>query len=184
MDMYDKSKVGKKIARGGDREVHMYGDDKVIKFSKLSSLTGSKLHNKYIHDYLVCKKYFGKYIVETENISNLSEGSNIEIQPFINGEMLQKKHSNNPYVKEQLREIVLILNKMKQDDSPIIDLLGNYGMFHPRLSNIIVDSSNNLRIIDAVLLEGKTVMPFGIILELFIPLVKVRQKYLLYSFLK
>ena len=181
--MYDKSKVGKKIARGGDREVHMYGDDKVIKFSKLSPLTGSKLHNKYIHDYAVCKKYFGKYVVETENISNLSEGSNIEIQPFIDDEMLEKKHSSNPYIKTQLKEIAQILDKMKNEGSPIIDLLGNFGMFHPRLSNIIVDTSNNLKIIDAALLEGKTVMPFGIILELFIPLVKMRQKHLLNSFL-
>ena len=184
MDTYDKAKIGKKIARGGDREVYMYGNDKVIKFSRLSPFAGNKLHNKYVHDYLVCRKYFGKYIVETDNVSNLFEGNNIEIQPFVKGEMLEEKHSSNPHIKTQLTEIARTLDKMKNDGSPVVDLLGNFGMFSPRLSNIIVDSSDNLKIIDAVLLEGKTVMPFGIILEIFIPFVRARQNYLLHKFLK
>jgi len=184
VNTYDRTKIGKKIAQGGDRKVYMYGDDKVIKFSRLSPFAGDKLHKKYLHDYLVCKKYFGKYIVETDNVSNLSEGDNIEIQPFIRGEMLEKKHSNNPYIKTQLIEITKILNTMKKDGSPIVDLLGNFGMFSPRLSNIVVDSSDNLKIIDAVLLEGRSVMPFGIILEIFIPFVRARQNYLLHKFLK
>mgnify|MGYP001578593519 CR=1 FL=1 len=36
MDLYDKTKIGKKIADGGDRKVYMYDTDRVIKFSSLS----------------------------------------------------------------------------------------------------------------------------------------------------
>ena len=163
----------------------MYGSGKVIKFSKLSFFVGNKFHNKYINDYRICKKYFGKYIVDVKDVIDLTVAKHIEIQQFIiDGEMLAKKHTEIPYIKEQLINISQILDKMKNDRCPVIDLLGNFGMFNPRLSNIVVDMSHNLKIIDAVLMVGRSVMPFGIILEFFIPFARVRPNYLLSTFLK
>jgi len=184
MDLYDKTKVGKKIADGGDRKVYMYDIDKVIKFSSLSFFSSKKLHIKYTHDYLVCKNYLGNYIVEKTDVSDRATGKSIEIQPFIQGEALQKKHTTNPRVISQLRDIVKALDKMKNDGISLIDLVGNIGMIKPCLSNIIVDPFGNLRIIDAVLLEGKTVRPLGIILEVLAPLILARQNYLLRQFSK
>ncbi len=181
---YYTTKVGKKIADGGDRKVYRYGDDKVIKFSSLAFLVGKKLRLKYTSDYLVCKKYLGDCVVETIDVSNGDSGRYVEIQDFIEGEMLSKKHTKNPYIKSQVNDIANILNKMKNDDSPIIDLVGNTGMIKPCLSNIIVDPHNKLKIIDAVLLEGKTVRPIGFILEIFTPLILARQNYLIRQFIK
>ncbi len=56
-------------------------------------------------------------------------------------------------------------------------------MFRPYLSNIMADHENKLRIVDATLLEGKTVMPLGLILEILLPIIEARQKYLLHKFL-
>lgn len=184
MYTYDKEKIGKRIATGGDRKVFMYDKDKVIKFSTLSFLAGKKLHIKYNNDYLVCRNYLKEYIVETTDVSDLVTGQHIEIQPFITGEMLKKKHTKNPYIKSQINEIIQAIEKMKNDGSPIIDLVGNVGMISPCLSNIIVDSSDRLKIIDAILLEGKTVRPLGLILELFMPIILARQNYFLRSFIK
>jgi hypothetical protein len=184
MDSYDKTKIGKKIADGGDRKVYMYDADRVIKFSSLSFFVGKKLHTKYSNDYVTCKNYFGKYIVETTNASNANTGQYIEIQPFIQGEMLMKKHTENPAIQSQLKEIHQILHRMKNDNIPPIDLVGNVGMIKSCLSNIIIDPDGNLKIIDAVLLEGKTVRPMGLILDLFAPIVILRQNYLMRLFLK
>ncbi len=179
MDYYDITKIGKKIADGGDRKVYKYGNDQVIKFSSLSLLVGKKLHTKYAHDYLVCKKYFGKYIVETTTVSDPNTNTHIEIQPFIAGEVITEQHTRNIDIKSQLEELVQILDHMKQDGVPPIDLVGSIGMIRPCLSNIIVDPSGKLQIIDATLFEGKTVRPLGLILELCIPPILARQNHLL-----
>ena len=184
MEPYDKTKIGKKVADGGDRKVYMYDTDKVIKFSSLSFFTGKKLRLKYNHDYLICKNYLPDYVVETIDVGNNVTGKCIEIQPFIKGEMLRKKHTTNLHAKSQLKDIMQTLDKMKKDNYPPVDLVGNMGMIKPCLSNILVDSDGNLKIIDASLLEGKTVRPLGRLLEVFLPLILARQNYLLRQFLK
>jgi len=182
--LYEKSKIGKKVADGGDRKVYMYDDYKVIKISSLSFFAGRKLHTKLVHDYEVCKEYFKDFVVETENVGSSDGYKHIEIQPFIKGEMLAKKHMNYPTVKLQFIEISNSLKQMISDGNPPIDLVGNIGMIYPYLSNIMIDNSNKLRIIDTTLLEGKTIRPLGLILEFFAPLILARQNYLMRKFLR
>lgn len=179
---YDKTKIGKKIATGGDRKVYLYDNDKVIKISTLSFFVGNKLHEKLHRDYLVSLNYFKDYVVKTTDVSTSKK--HIEIQPLIHGELLRKKHTENPYVKKQLKEIHDSLTQMVRDGYPALDLVGNMGMIKSCLSNIMVDSDNKLNLIDNTLLEGKTVMPFGIILEIIMPIIRARQNYLLRQFLK
>ena len=184
MTLYDVSKIGCKIADGGDRKVYRYDTDSVIKFSSLSLLVGKKLQEKYRYDFSICKKYFGDFIVDTIDVSTPTKKEYIEIQPFIPGEMLHKKHAQNEYVRSQLEEIVQITKQMEKDHHPLPDLVGNVGMISPCLSNLIIDPSGNVRIIDAILLEGKSVRPWGLIIEIFTPLILARQNYLLRTFLK
>lgn len=184
MDVYDRAKIGKKVGRGGDRNVFMYGSNEVIKISSVSWLTGDKLHNKLIHDYLVCHRYFKEYMVKTRDVSLEDGKTHIEIQPFVSGEFIEKKHMNNPAVKSQLAEIACILNQMKSDKYAPLDLVGHMGMIRPCLSNVFLDDDNKLRIIDTTLLEAKTLMPIGLLIEILLPIVKVRQKYLPKKFLR
>lgn len=179
--MYDKVLIGKKIGTGGDRKVYLYGDNEVIKFSSLSFLVGDKLHRKLCNDYATAQHYFFDYVVKTTDVSTPKQ--HVEIQPRIVGELLRKHHADNPDVKRQLKEIATALERMVQDGLPPLDLVGNGGMFSDCLSNIMVDSSNALRIIDTTLLEGKSVFPLGALLELFIPIIIARQQKLLRNFL-
>ena len=180
--MYDKAHIGKKIATGGVRKVYMYETDHVIKIS--SPFLGVKLRNKLGHDYLVCKKYFPAFVVETIDVTPTSERTHVEIQPFIPGERLRKHHLRNEKTRLQLLEIQNGIERMEADGYPPIDLIGNGGILSECLSNIIVDTEGNLNIVDAAILEAKTVRPIGIFLELLMPFAKARQKKLLNRFLK
>ncbi|MEX2369315.1 MAG: hypothetical protein WD552_02920 [Candidatus Paceibacterota bacterium] len=66
---YNKEKIGKLIGRGANSSAYKYGDDQVIKFSRLSSLFGLRLYDKLKHDYELCVQYLGDYVVETTIIS-------------------------------------------------------------------------------------------------------------------
>lgn len=177
--VYDKSKIGKKIASGGDRKVFMYGPDHVIKISSVSFLIGRKLHNKLVHDYLICKKYLPDFLVDTVDVTPALKRAHVEIQPYIKGEMLQKKHLSSSKVRRQLERIVSGVQRMVADGYPPIDLVGNGGVLTRCLSNIMVDTEENLKVIDATLLEGKTIRPIGILLDILTPLVEIRQRYIL-----
>jgi hypothetical protein len=180
--VYDETKVGKKIANGGDRRVYQYGPDNVIKISTWSFLTGHRLHKKLLHDYEVCKKYLPEFVVTTSDATKRGKG-HIEIQPYIRGEMLMKEHCRNEKVRLQLERIKNAVDQMIKDGYPTMDLIGNRGVLNPWLSNILIDSENKLHIVDTTLLEGKTVRPFGYILEAFIPMILRRQNHLLEQFL-
>lgn len=182
--LYEQSKIGKKIAQGGDRSVFMYGTDEVIKFSSISFFLGKKFHEKLHRDYSIAKKYLGDYIVDTVDVSASVTTKHIEIQAFVKGDMLRKKHMQNLYVKSQLLEIVQAMNLMKNDKYATLDLVGNKGMTHPCLSNVMVDAYSKLRIVDTALLEGKSCMPFGLVLEILLPIIVARQNYLVQQFLK
>lgn len=179
--MYDKSLIGKKIATGGDRKVYLYGDNEVIKFSSLSFLMGDALHRKLSKDYATAQRYFGDYVVPITDVSTPKQ--HVEIQSRITGELLRKHHADNPDVKRQIREIAAALDAMVSDGLPLLDLIGNGGVLTDCLSNIMVDSDGTVHIIDTTLLEGKSVLPLGALLELFLPFIISRQQKLLRSFL-
>ena len=74
-------KIGRLIAWGGEHFVYEYDTDSVIKFSMLYFFLGSKAKEKATQDYDTCKKFFGKYLLETE-IAILSNNKHIvQIQP-------------------------------------------------------------------------------------------------------
>lgn len=184
MIVYDETKKGRKIASGGDRKVYMYGPDHVVKISSLSHLMGPKLRQKLQRDYAICKTYFPDFIVETVDATPDGERSYVEIQPYIKGEMLSRRHAQNPRVRSQLGQIERSIERMVKDGHAPIDLIGHAGMLGSSLSNIIVDEHDNLKIIDATLLEAKSVGIMGILLEPLFAVVRTRQKYRLRRFLR
>ena len=159
---YDESKIGKRIGHGSDRIVYMYGENQVIKISKFSYILGKKIHFKLLKDYEICKKYFGEFVVETQNVSG--KGSTyVEIQSFVHGVSYTKKHSENKVLHAQLQEIKNITDRMILDGNHPIDLIGHGALTGFRLSNVFVDEKNQLQIIDAALLEGNSVGWVGVI---------------------
>ena len=178
----NKRLIGKRIASGGDRRVYRYGEDCVVKISSLHFLTGDKLHKKLARDYQTCKFYLPEFVVETHDVTQ-GDGRHIEIQPFIKGEPLSKKHCQSPVVREQLKRIVNVAERIEQDGHALIDLIGHHGMVGNTLCNILVDDQNRLHIIDTTLLEGKSLGPIGIILDVLTPLIRIKQNYLLRKFL-
>ena len=180
--VYDRLLIGKRIASGGDRRVYRYSDDRVIKISSLHFLTGDKLHKKLSRDYQTCKFYLPEFVVETHDVTP-GGGRHTEIQPLIQGEPLSRKHCENVVIREQLKKIRNVADRMEQDGHPLIDLIGHHGMITSVLSNILVDKNNRLRIVDTTLLEGKSLGPLGIILDIITPLIRLKQNYLLNKFL-
>ncbi len=182
--VYDEIKIGRKIAKGGDRKVYMYGSDKVVKISTLTFFLGKKLRKKLVYDYAICKKYLPNFVVDTVDVTPSGTNGYIEIQDFIKGEMLTKRHLKDSRVREQFKGLLVGMRQMTKAGYPEMDLMGNRGIFVSRLSNILVDQQGSLRIIDTTLLESKSVGPWGYLFEVFLPLAKVRQKYLIYKFLE
>src|SRR5262245_5205544 len=110
--MYDKTKVGKLIASGGDRKVYHYGDGQVVKISHISFVIGRKWQRKLTHDYEVCKKYFPQFVVETTDVTPPRSFTHIEIQNFITGELFSKKHLADARVREQFTTLLAQMQKL------------------------------------------------------------------------
>ena len=179
---FDPALMGARIASGGDRRVYRYGNDQVVKISSLYFLTGDKLSKKLTRDYMTCRFYLSEFVVETHDVTG-GDGKHTEIQPFIKGEALTRKDCKHPFVKQQLQRIADIAARMEGDGHPLIDLIGHHGMLGNQLSNILVDSEHRLHIVDTTLLEGKSLGPVGIILDMIAPLIRWKQNYLLRKFL-
>ncbi len=180
---YDRGLIGKRIASGGDRRVYRYGINNVIKISSLHFLTGDKLHQKLVRDYHVCKRYMPEFVVDTLDVTQ-DDGKHTEIQPFIVGEPLRRVHCDRPFVREQLQHIVQIAQRMEDDGYPLIDLVGHHGMIGNQLSNILIDTDDRLHIVDTTPLEGRSLGPVGIVLDIIKPLIRYKQSYLVKKFLR
>ena len=149
----DKTKIGRLIAWGGEHFVYEYDTDSVIKFSILYFFLGSKAKEKATQDYDTCKKYFGKYLLETEIAISSNNKHIVQIQPKIVGHFLTKKDLEHEYIQRQFKEIVNRYHSMIKTTNTEIDLIGRAGAFRRCLSNIFVTPNNELFIIDATLME-------------------------------
>ena len=143
------------IARGWDFTVYHYEKDQVIKYSRLSLLLWAAHRNKMIYDYTICKKYLQDYIVESTVLSWSSQY--IELQPYIIWSTFETKYLHHKKIAKQLKDIIKCVHQMQQDWYPPIDLIGAPWLLGKYLANIIVDKDHNLQIIDATLLESKSV---------------------------
>jgi hypothetical protein len=149
----DKTKIGRLIAWGGEHFVYEYETDKVIKFSTLFFFLGSKAEEKAVQDYDTCKKYFGKYLLETEIAASSNSKHIVQKQPKIVGHLLTKKDLEHEYILKQFKEIVEGHHAMMKTKNAEIDLIGRAGVFRRCLGNIFVDQNNKLFIFDATLME-------------------------------
>lgn len=149
----DKTKIGRLISWGGDHFVYEYDTDSVIKFSTLYFFLGSKAKEKATQDYDTCKKFFGKYLLETEITISSNNKHIVQIQPKIEGHFLTKKYLEHEYIQKQFKEIVNGYHSMIKTGNAEIDLVGRAGVFRRCLSNIFVTPNNELSIIDATLME-------------------------------
>lgn len=153
MDIYDKNKIGRLIAWGGEHFVYNYDIDKVIKFSSLYFFLGSKAKEKATRDYEVCKQFFGTYLLHTECAISANKKYIVHIQPKIQGRFLVVTDLENIIIKQQFKEILNGYYSMIQNGHAEVDFIGRGGVFRKCLSNIFVTNDNNLVIIDATLLE-------------------------------
>jgi hypothetical protein len=149
----DKTKIGRLIAWGGEHFVYEYEADKVIKYSTLYFFLGSKAKEKATRDYDTCKKYFGKYLLETEIAISSNEKYIVQIQPKIAGHYLTKKDLEHEYIHKQFKEIATGYHAMIITKNTEIDLIGRAGVFRRCLGNIFVTKNDELLIFDATLLE-------------------------------
>ena len=136
-----------------------------------------------LNDYTTCKKYLKDYLVITTDVSNPLRREHIEIQPFIQGEIFSLKHTKDPKLRIQLKEIVDISEKIINDGYKEVDLVGHGGMFTLCLSNILVDKQGKLNIVDITFLETRSLGFVGYFIAPFIPIIKARQKYIINRFL-
>jgi len=138
------------IAYWWDFKVYHYGDNQVIKYSRISLILGSAHRQKLTHDYETCKKYLQDYIVDVVVMNNYQY---TETQDYIDGEQLLLHDLDDPEIRDQFSDIVDKVKNMEDDGYAPIDLIGVGGLRKIYFSNIIVDSHKKLRIIDATLLE-------------------------------
>jgi len=182
MFQIDTKKIWKTIARWWDCIVKKYGHDEVVKFSTLSKFIWTRHSKKLIYDYKISYKYLGKYITKT--IYTKHKNQHIEIQKYIQGEILKKKHFKYAVIRNQFHEILQGIEKMKQDKLPALDLIWFHWVLKQWFDNIIVDNNMKLHIIDVALLESSSV---GTIWYIFHPLMIVArwiQKIMISYFLK
>ena len=150
---YDKRKIGKLIAWGGDNFVYEYDDGQVIKFSIFSWMLGKHSQAKVLRDYKICKQFFGDYILETEVVSSKNGRRIALVQPKITGRYLLEKDLADDFIYRQFQEITAVYQLLIKAGYAPIDLVGGRGAIMNRLSNIFVTPKKKLVIIDAMLVE-------------------------------
>lgn len=174
--------IWKLIAHGGDFTVYYYGKDQVIKYSRLSLLLWEKHRIKLIHDYTICKQYLHSYIVESKVISWHSQY--IELQKHINWTTLNTKHLHRAKIISQLKEIFDCIKHMQTLWYAPIDLIGIPWLFGKSFTNILVDEESNLKIIDATLLESKSIWILWYIIQPLLQLAIIIQERKIKNILK
>ncbi len=170
------------IARGWDFTVYHYKNDQVIKYSRLSLLLWTVHRNKMLYDYAICKKYLQNYIVESTVLSWSSQY--IELQPYIVWSIFHIKHLRHKKIITQLKDIIKRVHQMQKDWYPPIDLIWVPWLFGKCLANILIDEHHNLKIIDATLLESKSVWRLWCLFEPIIWIAIVIQQYNLKTIMK
>jgi hypothetical protein len=150
---YDQDKIGKLISWAGDHRVYEYGNDQVIKFSLIERLMGQYGWAKVERDCTICKKFFGKFILETEFVMSRNGKQTAAIQAKIIGQFLVKKDLDNKIIASQFREIIDGYDLLVKAGNAKIDFIGRGGVFKRCMSNIFVTPENRLVIIDATLIE-------------------------------
>lgn len=181
MRVYDKNKIGKLFAAGGEHLVYAYENDKVIKFSLLYLLLGKIAYDKAKKDRMLCEKYFGNFYLPTELAISKNKKHIVHIQPKIVGMPLVKKHLLDKEVFEKFKKLVECNKRLENDEGVSVDLLGRGGVFKNSLSNIFLTEDKGLFIIDATLLSFGGVLRF--IPKSFVTLLLWRQNKVIGYFL-
>ncbi len=183
-EIYDKTKIGKLIAKGGDHKVYEYDTDKVIKFSSFEILHGRHGKKKIIQDYLICKSFFGEYILDTKIVGSPDNKRTILIQPKIVGRSLTKGDLQDPAISRQFKEILAGYDAMLREGYPEPDLIGFEGLFKNALNNIFITTDNKLFIIDNTLLDFKGSGIFYPLFSVICRVARLRQNYIIRKFSK
>lgn len=182
MNHYDKNKIGRCISWGGDHFVYEYDKNKVIKFSVIEFIYGKDGQARSMHDYSIAKKFFGKYLLETNFVKSQSDKYVASIQDKVIGHYLSKKDLIDDRIRQQFQEIMNCYDLLIRHNHPMIDLIGRGGAFRNFMSNIFVTADKSLVIIDATLLEFNGSGIFKPIFNLICWYANIRQNYLIKNF--
>ncbi|MDP2651118.1 MAG: hypothetical protein Q8O98_00845 [bacterium] len=158
MNYYDKSKIGRRIAIGGEHIVYEYVEDQVIKFSGLFFLLGKKAKEKAISDAVVCKEFFGKYFLDTQIAVSPNNKWIVHIQQKIIGRPLEIGDLEDERLRLQFKEIIECHLFMRKAGYADLDFIGREGVFGKRLGNIFVTDNGSLLIIDATILSASGII--------------------------
>ena len=175
MPTYDKTKIGKWIAWGGDHFVYEYGAGQVIKFSGIDYFFGKKGREKSLRDYAVCKRYLGEYVLNTEFVTSVNGKHVAKLQPKVVGHSLTKKDMARSDIERQLTDLVQKYDLLLKQEGEVLDLIGRGGIFRRTLSNIFVDAEDKLYLIDTTLLVAGDIPLLQSLIRIFLPACVWRQ---------
>ncbi len=155
MISYDTKKIGRLIARGSEHIVYEYDSDKVLKYSILHYIIGAKALARAEWEILTCKKYLGDFVLDTEiGVSN--NGRHVaHIQPRIVGRPLMGCDLLDEKIRNDFTELMRRYDLLVHAEGVHVDLMGSDGVLSGGLTNIFVTVHNELRIIDATLLDAR-----------------------------
>lgn len=174
---YNPSLIGAAISKCSDQFVYHYGEGKVIKFSRLVLLFGSRAQKRYNQDYDLCRKYFGDYVLETKEVFSGKKIGRLQI--FIEGVPLEYFHLKDSKIKKQFNDILRQQDRLKEESGSPLDLIGVKGAFRGQLGNILVTTDNRLVIIDTSLFNAKGSGILSVIITPVFFVARQRQNYIL-----
>jgi hypothetical protein len=182
MISYDIKKIGKLIAWGSEHIVYEYDSDKVLKYSILHYIIGAKALARAEREIMMCKKYLGEYVLDTE-IGVSSNGRHVaHIQRRLFGHPLMVRDVTNEKVRENFKEMMERYDALVHVEGIHIDLMGSDGVLSGRLANIFVTNDNELRIVDATLLDARDIGLVGPLFHALGIFVVWRQNQILRNF--
>ncbi|MBI3572142.1 hypothetical protein HY091_01235 [Candidatus Kaiserbacteria bacterium] len=154
MEVFDKEKIGKCIAWGGEHLVYDYGDTQVIKFSLFDLLIGLRLARiKTMHDLTICREFFSDYMLSTTLVSS-SDGRRLaKLQPKITGRAIKKSDLQDKRIAQQFKEIIRAHQALVAQGYYGVDLIGGRGVLLARPTNIFLTVTGKLYLIDTLLLS-------------------------------
>ena len=153
METYDEDKIGRLISWTGENLVYRYGENEVIKFSRLGRIFRRAFKERPDWDISVARQFFADVMVPVR-VATLNDGSRKAlIQPFVSGRVLSKKDLADPGILKGFQGVMGRHTNMTEAGFCPLDLAGGFGFLSGTLSNLYLLDDGSVKVIDTLLID-------------------------------
>lgn len=183
---FDQKKIGRHLPGWGDSKVFQYGNNQVIKFSKIvAPVIGEKYYDRIVNNQYNAVRHFKEMVVPIILIKHPQKPLRALLQQYINGEEFTKKSLKNKDIREQFYTIIKAHNDFKEEQKYPLDIMGHEGATKGILGNIIITKQGELKLFDtATVYDPRGYGVLNIITYPLFWIARIRQRHIVKKYQK